>query len=110
MEEKELDAVTAVSGSGPAYVFYLMEAMIQAGEAEGLSPELARTLTLQTVAGAAELALDTGIEPAELRTRVTSKGGTTAAALRSFDEHGVKDAVVNGVRAAANRSRELSQH
>lgn len=108
VEEKHQDAVTAVSGSGPAYVFYLAEAMVAAGVAEGLDEQVARRLAAQTVKGAAAL-LTTGDDgPADLRRKVTSPNGTTAAAIESFDASGVRDALVDGIRAAARRSAELS--
>ncbi len=109
VEEKELDAVTALSGSGPAYVFYLLESMLSAADQMGLEKETARALALQTVEGAARLMKDSGEEAAELRAKVTSKGGTTEAAIRSLDESGVKDSIVKAMKAAAARSMELSQ-
>ncbi len=106
--EEQQDAVTAVSGSGPAYVFYLAEAMIEAGRDAGLDPETARVLTEQTLRGAAALLADAEEEPAELRRRVTSPNGTTHAAITTFDEHGVGAGLRAGVAAAARRSGELS--
>lgn len=108
VEEKDLDAVTALSGSGPAYVFYLLEAMLEAAGEMGLEPDAARTLAMQTVEGAARLMKDTGEEAAVLRANVTSKGGTTFAAMSSLDESGVKKAVMNALQAAKTRSVELS--
>ena len=105
--EEDMDAVTAVSGSGPAYVFYFMEAMLDAAGRLGLSPEAARLLTLQTFAGAARLASESTEQPATLRVRVTSPGGTTEAALRSMEASTVKAHVVAVIEAAAARSREL---
>jgi pyrroline-5-carboxylate reductase len=108
-DESQLDAVTAVSGSGPAYVFYFIEAVARAGAEVGLTPEQARTLAVQTFAGAAELAAQSG-EPLEvLRQRVTSKGGTTAAALAVFDAHAVGDHIVAAVHAARCRAVELGE-
>ena len=107
--EDQLDAITAVSGSGPAYVFYLMEAMIAAGESLGLDPELARRLVLATTEGSARLIRETGQSADELRRRVTSKGGTTAAAIATFDEAEVGLNLAEGVRAAHRRSIELSK-
>ena len=106
--EEQMDAVTAVSGSGPAYVFYLMEAMIEAAERMGLDPELARNLVKQTVSGAAALAQADATDPAELRQRVTSKGGTTAAALAVMDADEVRDHVITAVLSAQQRARELA--
>lgn len=107
--EAQMDAVTAVSGSGPAYAFLLIEAMAAAGVAEGLPPELALQLARATVAGAGELAESSGIDPAILRVNVTSPGGTTAAALAVLmrDDGGLAELVGAAVRAAAVRSREL---
>lgn len=108
VEEQEIDAVTALSGSGPAYVFYLLEGMLAAADQLGLDKETARKLAIKTVEGAARLMEDSG-EPADvLRAKVTSKGGTTEAAIRSMDESGVKGAVVQALLAAQKRSVELS--
>jgi pyrroline-5-carboxylate reductase len=106
--EDQQDAVTAVSGSGPAYVFYLAEAMIDAGVEAGLERATARALAEQTIRGAAALLADSADEPAELRRRVTSPNGTTHAAITTFDEHGVDAGLRAGVAAAARRSAELS--
>ena len=106
-EESQLDAVTAVSGSGPAYVFYFMEALEAAAIAQGLAPEVARQLALQTFVGAARLALESGEEPATLRSRVTSKGGTTERGVAALEDGGVRDALAYAVAAAQRRSREL---
>jgi pyrroline-5-carboxylate reductase len=108
VDESRQDAVTAVSGSGPAYVFYLAEAMIAGGVGEGLDAETARTLVAQTLVGAAKLLSESEETAEELRRRVTSPGGTTHAAITTFDERGVKDGLVAGVAAAAARSAELS--
>ena len=105
--EDEMDAVTAVSGSGPAYVFYFMEALEQAATELGLPAETARKLALETFSGAARLALASQDPVAVLRERVTSKGGTTERALGSMEAARVKEAIVRAVRAAAERSREL---
>jgi pyrroline-5-carboxylate reductase len=108
-DEGLIDAVTAVSGSGPAYVFLLAEAMAAAGEAAGLSPDLAFRLARDTVAGAGELLARSGHDPETLRRNVTSPGGTTAAALAVLmGERGVPRLVHDAVLAAAARSRELS--
>lgn len=107
--EQDLDAVTAVSGSGPAYVFYFMEALERAAADLGLKRDAARKLALETFAGAAKLASEASEPPATLRARVTSKGGTTERALLALDAGGVKDAVSRAVRAAAERSRELGE-
>ncbi|MCA1978992.1 MAG: pyrroline-5-carboxylate reductase, partial [Thiobacillus sp.] len=106
-DETQLDAVTAVSGSGPAYVFYCIEALEAAAAAQGLAPQTARQLALQTFFGAAKLALESGEEPALLRSRVTSKGGTTERGLAALDAAGVKSAFAAAVEAASRRGAEL---
>jgi pyrroline-5-carboxylate reductase len=105
--EELMDAVTAVSGSGPAYVFFFIEALEQAGRELGLAPSDARQLCLDTFFGAVRLAREGGEAPAVLRTRVTSKGGTTERALRSMEAGRLKALIVEAVRQAAERSREL---
>jgi len=109
VEERHLDAVTAVSGSGPAYFFRLVEAMAEAGEAEGLARADALALAAATLAGSAELLAGSGEPPEALRRRVTSPGGTTQAAMESFDASGAYAALVAAVRRAAARSRELAR-
>jgi pyrroline-5-carboxylate reductase len=106
-EERQLDAVTALSGSGPAYVFYFLEAMTQAGAEMGLSAEQARRLAIGTFAGASELARASSEPLATLRERVTSRGGTTYAALTSLEGDGVKAAFVKAMQAACKRAEEL---
>ena len=106
-QEQHLDAVTALSGSGPAYVFYFLEAMTQAGAEMGLSAEQARRLAVGTFAGASELARASGEPLATLRERVTSKGGTTHAALTSMEQDGVKAEFVKALHAACTRAQEL---
>jgi pyrroline-5-carboxylate reductase len=105
--EADLDAVTGLSGSGPAYVFFVAEALIEAAVASGLAPELASALTTQLLVGSAKLLAERG-DPAALRVMVTSPGGTTAAGLQVLDERGVRAAFGDAVRAATERSRELS--
>lgn len=105
--EKDLDAVTAVSGSGPAYVFYFIEALEQAGRELGLAPEIARQSALATFAGAVKLATADAADPATLRAQVTSKGGTTERAIAVLDETAVKAAFIRAVRAAAERAAEM---
>ncbi len=107
-EEARMDAVTAVSGSGPAYVFLLAEAMEQAAIAEGLPAEAARTLVLQTVLGAARMLVESGEAPTELRQRVTSPGGTTQAAIETFEAGGLRALVAEAIHNAALRGGELS--
>ncbi|MBQ24766.1 pyrroline-5-carboxylate reductase [Alcanivorax sp.] len=107
-EEKELDAVTAVSGSGPAYFFLLMESLIEAAKAQGLDAATARQMVLQTAWGAAQLAITSEAGPDVLRQQVTSPGGTTAAALNVFEEAGFREQVQAAVAAARERSEELA--
>jgi pyrroline-5-carboxylate reductase len=110
-DEAQIDAVTAVSGSGPAYVFHLIEAMAAAGEAEGLSPEVAMALAKATVAGAGALAEVSDETPERLRINVTSPGGTTQAALGVLmdEESGLAPLMRRAVKAAADRGRELGK-
>lgn len=105
--EDDLDAVTAVSGSGPAYVYYFVEALERAARELGLAADPARRLALETFSGALRLAAHSGEPPETLRGRITSKGGTTERALASLERNRVKDAIVRAVKAAAERSREL---
>jgi pyrroline-5-carboxylate reductase len=105
--ETDLDAVTAVSGSGPAYVYYVVEAMVQAAGEMGLTREQGLKLALATMAGSAALAMQSGEEPSLLRERVTSKGGTTHAAIAVLDAAGVQPAFVAALHAAHRRAREL---
>jgi len=106
-DEALMDVVTAVSGSGPAYVFYFIEALQNAGASLGLPAETARLLAIQTFLGAARLAESSPDPVSELRARVTSKGGTTAAALEVFSSQGVADKIAQGIEAAAARGRQL---
>ncbi|MDF1780709.1 MAG: pyrroline-5-carboxylate reductase [Alcanivoracaceae bacterium] len=106
--ESALDAVTAVSGSGPAYFFLMMESMIASAEKLGLDAHTARQLVLQTAWGAAQLAITSDQGPEVLRQQVTSPGGTTAAALNAFEEGGYRDLVDSALQAAKKRSEELS--
>ncbi|GKV54155.1 pyrroline-5-carboxylate reductase [Sporosarcina sp. NCCP-2222] len=107
VEEDELHAVTALSGSGPAYIYYMVEALEEAAMANGLSKEVARELIVQTVEGAAAMLKQTGGEPAVLRKNVTSPGGTTEAGLRTLEERMFKEAVAACISRAEARSREL---
>lgn len=107
-DETQMDAVTALSGSGPAYVFLLAEAMIDAGIREGLAPEAARQLALQTVLGAGRMLVESGVDAAELRKRVTSPNGTTQAALERFEAGGLRGLVADAIHAARLRGAELS--
>ncbi|TVX92941.1 pyrroline-5-carboxylate reductase [Paenibacillus agilis] len=109
VEEVSIDAITGVSGSGPAYVYYLMEAMIEAGIQEGLEPEQAHDLVVQTVRGAAEMVRLTGESPAELRRKVCSPGGATLAALTIMDQNGVGEAVKSAVHRARTRAAEMGE-
>lgn len=107
MDESLLDAVTAVSGTGPAYVFLLAEALTEAAMREGLSRDVAESFVHQTIRGAGHLLTDTSKSPAELRYEVTSPGGTTAAAIHVLEEKGFRAVVEDAVRAAAIRAHEL---
>ena len=108
--EVHLDAVTGLSGSGPAYVFLLAEAMTEAGVLVGLSRPVAAALVRQTLLGAATLLDETGESPESLRAAVTSPGGTTAAGLQALEAHGVRAAILDAVEAATVRARELGDH
>ncbi len=109
VKESALDAVTGLSGSGPAYVFLVAEAMADAGVLAGLPRDLAETLAFETIYGAAELLREGDDSPADLRAAVTSPGGTTAAGLRELERHGVRAAFLDAVMAATERSRELGR-
>ncbi|MFO0874215.1 MAG: pyrroline-5-carboxylate reductase [Phycisphaerales bacterium] len=109
VDESLIDGATAVSGSGPAYVFFLAEAMEEAARELGFGPAEARLLVQQTLVGAASLLAEGDNDPAALRAAVTSKGGTTEAALRVFAESGVRDAIVRALVAARDRGRELAR-
>ncbi len=106
--EKQQDAVTAISGSGPAYIFFVVESMIEAGVHLGLPRPTATELAVQTVVGSAKLLRETGEHPVMLRERVTSPGGTTAAAIRQLEDHKVRAAFLSAAEAARNRSRALA--
>ena len=108
-DESMLDAVTAVSGSGPAYFFLLMEKMIDAAVELGIDRDVAKKLVLQTAKGSAELALMSADSPAELRRKVTSPGGTTEAALKVFADAGIENTLIAGIKRAHSRSVELSE-
>ena len=106
--ERYQDAVTAISGSGPAYLFFVVEAMIEAGVHLGLPRDIATQLVVQTMLGSAKLLRETGEHPTVLRERVTSPGGTTAAAVRQLEDHKVRAAFIGAMEAARDRSRELA--
>jgi pyrroline-5-carboxylate reductase len=108
MDEDSLDGATGLSGSGPAYVFLVAEALIDAGVGVGLAPEVSRTLAIQTIAGAGRLLVETGEEPGALREQVTSPGGTTEAGLARLGENGLRRAFAEAVLAATERSRAMS--
>jgi len=105
--EDQIDAVTALSGSGPAYFFLMLESMVAAGVKLGLEASTAETLAIQTALGAAKMAQESDVSLATLRERVTSPGGTTAAALNAFEEGGFAELVEKALRAAHTRSLEL---
>ncbi len=107
--EDQMDAVTALSGSGPAYVFTVIEALADGGVKMGLPRDVATTLAAQTVAGAGSMVLSTGTHPASLRDMVTSPGGTTVAALHVLEKSGVRGAFISAVEAATKRAKELGQ-
>lgn len=107
--ERYQDAVTAISGSGPAYLFFVVEAMIEAGVHLGLPRDTATELVVQTMLGSAKLLRETGEHPTVLRERVTSPGGTTAAAVRQLEDHKVRAAFITAMEAARDRSRELAK-
>ncbi len=108
-KEDDLDAVTAISGSGPAYVFYFLECMVQAAVEMGLTAEQGRALAQATFAGAAVLAIQSPLSPTKLREQVTSRGGTTHAAITCLDDHGVRAAFVKALHAARVRAQELGR-
>lgn len=107
VDERQMDAVTGVSGSGPAYLFVIIEALADGGVAAGLPRGLALQLATQTVLGAAKMVAETGEHPAVLKDAVASPGGTTIAALSSLEQNGVRSAMIQAVQAAARRSREM---
>ena len=109
MPESQLDAVTALSGSGPAYFFFLVEAMIDAGILLGLPRAVAAELIVQTAMGSAVMLRESGEHPVQLREAVTSPGGTTIAAIRELENHGVRAAMLAALEAARDRSRELAE-
>ena len=109
VEEHQMDAVTGLAGSGPAYVYSIIEALVEGGVSVGLPVDVATSLAAQTVLGAAHTVLETGEKPADLRARVTSPNGTTVAGLQALDDKGLADALVSAVQAATARSRELGK-
>lgn len=110
IDESYMDAVTAVSGSGPAYAYLVAEAMIDAGVQAGLSSAIARKLVIQTIKGSMAMLEETGEHPAELKAQVCSPGGTTIAAVRQLEENGIRKAFFNAVEKAREKSIELGQH
>ncbi len=109
VKEELLDAVTGLSGSGPAYVYVMVEALADAGVLMGLPRDLSLRLAAQTVAGAGEMVLQTGLHPAELKDMVTSPGGTTIAGIEALERAGIRSALLGAVRAATDRSRAMRE-
>lgn len=109
VEEEQLHSVTALSGSGPAYIYYLLEGFIEAGVKEGLSAQQVRSLMTQTIAGAAKMLQTFDATPEQLRKNVTSPNGTTAAGIAALEQHAFKEAIDACVKAAANRSKQLAE-
>ncbi len=108
-DEDHMDLVTAISGSGPAYFFYIAEAMLAEAKAQGMSTDQAKKLIYKTIAGAAAMLEQSDLEADQLRKNVTSPGGTTAAALKQLQDHGVDDVFRSAIRAAVNRGQELAK-
>jgi pyrroline-5-carboxylate reductase len=109
LDEGQLDAVTGLSGSGPAYIFLILEAMADAGVKVGLSRRNAQLLAAQTVMGSAKLLIDTNGHPGQLKDMVTSPGGTAIAGLHTLEEGGMRTTLINAVESATRRSRELGR-
>jgi pyrroline-5-carboxylate reductase len=109
LAEEKMDIFTGIAGSGPAYFYYLMEHIEEAGKAEGLNPEMARQIGAQTILGAAMMMIERSETPAELRRNVTSPNGTTAAGLAALDHHGGGEAMIQAIKSASKRSKELSR-
>jgi pyrroline-5-carboxylate reductase len=107
VDEKLLDAVTAISGSGPAYIFLVAEALMSSAVGAGLSPEIANALVRQLLVGSAKLLQQSAETPAQLRANVTSPNGVTAAAIQALEQAGIRDAIEATVQAAMSRSREM---
>ncbi len=109
IDESKMDIVTAISGSGPGYLFKIMETLIDIGKKEGLKEEDSRKLVYQTVSGAVSLAMNSNISARELREKITSKAGTTEAALKVMDEYRIEEMFQEAIKAALNRAKELSK-
>ena len=109
VDEKLMDAVTGLSGSGPAYIFTILEALVAAGVKMGLSREVSQELSVQTLLGSAKMLVETGEHPARLRDMVTSPGGTTIAGLHALERGGLRGTIMNAVEAATKRSKELGE-
>jgi pyrroline-5-carboxylate reductase len=106
--ESQQDAVTALSGSGPAYFYYVVESMVDAGVLLGLPQQVARDLAVQTAVGAATMLRDSGEDPVKLRQAVSSPGGTTVSAIRELENHGVRGAMMTALEAARDRARQIA--
>ena len=109
VDEKLIDVVTGLSGSGPAFVYLIIEALSDGGVRMGLPRDVATTLAAQTVAGAAKMVLETGQHPGVLKDQVTSPGGTTICGLQALEEHGVRAGLIAAVEAATKRAKELGR-
>lgn len=109
IEEKHMDVFTGIAGSGPAYIYYMMEHMEKAGVEQGLDPVLAREIAVQTILGAGKMVMETKESPDALRKKVTSPNGTTQAGLQALEEHGGGKAVLEAVKGASRRSKEISK-
>jgi pyrroline-5-carboxylate reductase len=109
VQEEQMDAVTGLSGTGPAYFYYVVETLLEAGQSCGLSEEITRSLLIQTLYGSAKMLQETGLPPDELRRQVTSPNGTTMAAMKVLEESGVRQSFLQAVQRATRRAAELGR-